>query len=131
MIGQIGVMFVIALMRMMLQMINAKAHRARRQIWKIGQDRDQLVQTLVSQDEIMGRVVNDDVVGVIGESADAIGNQQTEPPITESQLPIQNAIDVCKTTIESAINAVYGFLTINCRTSGCALMMARARPGCG
>src|SRR3954466_4523569 len=42
-----------------------------------------------------------------------------------------NAIDVCITRIETAISAVHGLRTINSRTSGCALMIARARPGCG
>src|SRR5438874_10488192 len=42
-----------------------------------------------------------------------------------------NAIVVSIMTIEAAISAVHGLRTINSRTSGCALMIARARPGCG
>src|SRR6266480_5916726 len=38
MIREISVVFVIALMRMMLQMINAKTHRAGREIREIGDD---------------------------------------------------------------------------------------------
>ena len=30
-------------------------------------------------------VVNDDVIGMVGECADAKGDQQTEPPIAETQ----------------------------------------------
>src|ERR1051326_8975647 len=46
-------------------------------------------------------------------------------------VPIPYAIPVWRITIETASKAVHGFRTINCRTSGCALMIARARPGCG
>src|SRR5437588_12090562 len=45
--------------------------------------------------------------------------------------PIPNAMAVCMTTIEAAMSAVHGLRTISCRTSGCALTIARARPGCG
>jgi len=33
----------------------------------------------------MSGIVNDDVIGVIGERSDAISDEQTEPPITESK----------------------------------------------
>src|SRR5436305_8049943 len=44
MISQIGIMSIVALMRVMPQMINTKTHRARIQIREIGQDRNQLGQ---------------------------------------------------------------------------------------
>ena len=85
MICEVGVIFVIALMRMMLQMINAKAHRAGREIRQIGQDGHHFVPAFVPENQIMCRIVNDHVVSMIGERADAISDEQTEPPIAESQ----------------------------------------------
>ena len=85
MVRQVGVPFVVALMRMMFQMINAKTHRARREVWKIGNDRDHFVPALASENQVMRRVMNDDVIGMIGERADAKRDEQTEPPITESK----------------------------------------------
>jgi hypothetical protein len=85
MVGQVGIVFVIALMRMMAQMINAETHRARIQIRKIGQDADQLVPALTSKNEIMSGVVDDDVIGVVSERADAVSDHQAEPPVTEAE----------------------------------------------
>src|SRR5436305_5252265 len=85
MVGQVGIVFVIALMRMMPQMINAETHRARIQIRKIGQDRDQLVPALISKNEIMGGVVDNDVIGMVSKRADTVSDHQAEPPVTEAE----------------------------------------------
>jgi len=69
----------------MLQMINAKAHRARREIRQISEDGHHFVPAFVRENQIMGRIVNDHVIGMIRECADAISDDQTEPPITESK----------------------------------------------
>src|SRR5438067_8901490 len=83
MICEVSIVFVIALMRMMLQMINAKTHRARRKVRQISDDGHHLVQAFVPQNQIMSRIVNNHVVGMIRERADAISDDQTDPPITE------------------------------------------------
>src|SRR5438105_12769597 len=85
MVGQVGIVFVIALMRMMAQMINAETHRARIQIRKIGQDADQLVPALISKNEIMSGVVDDDVIDMVSERADTVSDHQAEPPVTEAE----------------------------------------------
>src|SRR6266567_1067590 len=85
MIRQIGVVFVIALMRMMLQVINAKTHCTRRKVRKISDDGYHFVPAFAPQNQIVGCIVNDHVVGMIGERADAISDQKTEPPVTESE----------------------------------------------
>src|SRR6266705_3520754 len=85
MICEVCIVFVIALMRMMLQMINPKTHRAGCKIRQISDDSHHLVQAFVPQNQIMSRIVNNHVVGMIRERADAISDEQTEPPITESK----------------------------------------------
>src|SRR6266576_2648204 len=78
-------------------MINAEAHRARRQIGKISDDPDHFVPALAPENKIMGRVMDDDVVAVICKSADAISDHQTEPPVAESQSPHQ----ICNRGLEN------------------------------
>src|SRR5438445_11564858 len=85
MIREVSVVFVIALMRMMLQMINTKAHRPRRKIWEISEDAHHFVPAFVPENWIVRRIVNNHVIGMIGERADAISDEKTEPPVTESQ----------------------------------------------
>ena len=87
MIRQVRVVFVVALMRMMFQMINAKPHRARREVRQIGDDGDHFVPARVPENQVMRRVMNDDVIGMISECAHAKCNQQAQPPITETQSP--------------------------------------------
>ena len=86
MVRQVCVPFVIALMRMMFQVINTKTHRAGREIRKIGDDGDHFVPARAPENQVMRGIVNDDVIGMITERADAERDQQTEPPITEAQL---------------------------------------------
>src|SRR5437660_4805685 len=69
----------------MLQMINAKTHRARCEVWKIGNDSNHFVPAWATENQVMRCVVNDDVIGMVGERADAKCNQQTEPPVTKSK----------------------------------------------
>ena len=85
MIRQIGIVLVIALMRMMLQVIDAKTHRTRREIRQIGDDGHYFVPAWAAENQIMRCIVNDHVVGMIGECADAKCDEQTEPPIAESK----------------------------------------------
>jgi len=61
-------------MRVVFEVIYAKTHRAGREIRQIGQDRNPQVKRLVPKDQIMRGVMDNDVVGVIGERADEIGN---------------------------------------------------------
>jgi hypothetical protein len=56
------------------------------------------------------------------------------PQVTPKSIPsfpIQKAIAVWSKATVTAMSAVQGFRAINWRTSGCALMMARVRTGCG
>src|SRR5690348_11477135 len=77
MVRQVGVPFVIALMRMMLQMVNTKAHRAGREVWQIGDDRDHFVPAWAPKNQIVRRIMNDHVIGVVGEGTDAKRQKQT------------------------------------------------------
>ena len=47
---------------------------------------DHFVPAWVPENKVVRGIVNDDVVGMIAERADAKGDQQTDPPITEAQL---------------------------------------------
>ena len=73
-------------MGMMFQVINTKSHRAWRQIRKIRDDGHHFVPARAPENQVMRRIVNDDVVGMIAERADAERDQQTDPPITKAQL---------------------------------------------
>src|SRR5262245_28486863 len=73
-------------MGMMFQMINAKSHRAGREIWKIGDDGHHFVPARAPENQVVRGIVNDDVVGMVAESADEEGDQHADPPVTESQL---------------------------------------------
>src|SRR4030095_8584730 len=79
MIHQVCVVFVITLMRMMLQMINTKTHRAGREIGKIGDDGHHLVPAFAPENQIVSCVVNDDVIRMIRERPDAICDEKTQP----------------------------------------------------
>ena len=85
MVRQVCVPFVVALMRVMLQMINAKTHRTRREVREVGDDRHQFVPAWAPENQVVRRVMDDHVIGMICERADAKRNQQTEPPVTKSQ----------------------------------------------
>ena len=85
MIGEISVVFVIALMRMMLQVINAKAHRAGRKVREISNDSYHFVPAFAPEDQIMCCIMDDHVIGMVGERTDAISDEQTEPPKTKSE----------------------------------------------
>src|SRR5438477_3034800 len=85
MVREISVVFVIALMRMMLQMIHAKTHCTGNEVREICDDGHDFVPAFAPQNQIVGCIVNDHVVGMIGERADAISDQKTEPPVTESE----------------------------------------------
>ena len=63
-------------------MINPKTHRSGIEIWQVGKNRCYPIPTAAPKNQIMRSVMDDDVVGVIGERADAVSNQQTEPPKT-------------------------------------------------
>src|SRR5213076_2797377 len=56
---------------------NAKSHRAGREIRKIGDDGHHFVPARAPENQVMRGIMNDDVVGVIAERADAKGDQQT------------------------------------------------------
>src|SRR5438046_6154035 len=85
MVRQVSVPLVVALVRVMLQMINAKTHRARREVWKIGDDSHHFVPAWATENQVMRRVVDDDVISMICERADAKRNKETEPPVTKSK----------------------------------------------
>src|SRR5437762_12752635 len=85
MVGQVGIVFVIALMRMMAQMVNAETHRARIQIRKIGQKPNKLVQLFIRKKRIwMGAGMMDEI-GMLTNGADAVSDHQAEPPVTETE----------------------------------------------
>ena len=71
---------------MMFLVIAAKAHRRRKRVRQVGDDRNPFVGERRFEDRIVNRVVNDDEHGVIGESADAIGGDNRQPPIAEAQM---------------------------------------------
>ena len=76
MIRKVGISFVVALMSMMLQMINAKSHRTWSKVWQVRHDRDEPVQVFVSKDEIVNGVVNNDIICVVGEGTHEVGQEQ-------------------------------------------------------
>ena len=82
-VRQVRVIFVIPLMRMMLQMIDTKPHCPGRKIGKIGDDGHHLVPAFVPENQVVSCVVNDDVIGMIRECANAVRDEKTEPPVTE------------------------------------------------
>ncbi len=45
-----------------------------------------LFHVLISENEVMSRIVNNHVVGVIGESSDCVCDNRAEPPITKAEL---------------------------------------------
>src|SRR5256886_12241364 len=85
MVREVSVIFIIPLMRMMLQMINAKTHGTRCEVRKIGNDSHHFVPAFAPEYEVVSCIVNDHVIGMVSERADAISDEKTEPPITESQ----------------------------------------------
>src|SRR5262245_52042447 len=86
MVRQVCVPFVVALMRMMFQVINTKSHRAWCEIWKVGDYREHLIPAGAPENQVVRSIVNDDVVGMIAERADAEADQHTDPPVAEAQL---------------------------------------------
>ena len=66
-------------------MINAKTHGAAREVWKISDDGHHFVPVFAPENEVVHGIVNDHVIGMVGERPRAIGHEKTEPPITESQ----------------------------------------------
>ena|SRR5262245_11704451 len=86
MIRQVGVVLVVALVRVVFKVVNAEAHCARREIGQIGQDGDEDVPALASKNQIMRRIMDDHVVGMVRERANKVGDQKTEPPIMNSEL---------------------------------------------
>src|SRR5947199_9388246 len=91
MICKVGVIFVIALMRMMLEMVNAKTHRAGRKIGKISQDAHHFVPAFAPENQIMCRIMDTHVIGMVGKRTDAISDEQTEPrnPKSDRAHPIR------------------------------------------
>jgi hypothetical protein len=85
MVRQVRVVFVIALMRMVLQMINTKTHRAGREIGKIGDDGHHLVPAFAPENQVVSCVVNNDVIRMISERTDAIRDEKTEPPVIKAK----------------------------------------------
>src|SRR5438067_311584 len=79
-VGNIGVHFVMTLMRMMLEMVNPEGNRGWKEVGQIGADRDQLVQDSRAKDEIMGGVVDDHVGAMVRESAERVGEEKAGPP---------------------------------------------------
>ena len=77
MVRQVRIPIVVALMGMMFQMKNAKTHRARCEVWKIGDNGDHFVPAGTPENQVMGRIMNDDVVGVVAERADTESEKQT------------------------------------------------------
>ena len=103
----------------------------RREVWKVGDDGDHFVPARVPKNQVVRRVMNDDVVGMIAERADAKGDQQTEPPITEAQLAHAERDRRLHYENRDRDQRSPRIAHHNSRTSGCALMIARARPGWG
>src|SRR5215471_4945903 len=83
MVRQVRVVFVIALMRMMLQMVNTKTHCAGHEIGEIGDNGHHLVPAFAPQNQVVSGVMNDHVIRMICERSDAIGNEKTKPPVGE------------------------------------------------
>ena len=83
---QIGVVIIIAEMGVMLDVIVAKPHRGRHGVRQIGEDAGPFVPHRLFEDGVVAGVVNDDEHGVIGEGADAEGDDQGEPPITKAEM---------------------------------------------
>ncbi len=75
-IGDVRVAIVIALMRMMLEMIHAEPDRSGEKVGEIGTDRDEFVPTLSLENEVVGRIVNDDVDAVIQKRTQTKGDEQ-------------------------------------------------------
>ena len=57
MVRQVRVPIVVALMGMMFQMKNAKTHRARCDVWKVGDYRDHLIPARAPENQVMRRIM--------------------------------------------------------------------------
>src|ERR1700742_3754293 len=83
--GDIGIGFIVALVRVMFQMTDAEADRSRKDIRQVAENCDNVVcQTAVKNEPVCG-VVDDDIETMIGESADAVGHDQGTPPIGQTE----------------------------------------------
>ena len=58
------------------------------------------------RNEVVHGIVNDHVIGMVGERPRAIGDEKTEPPIPNPSVRIPYAIAVCMRTSDTAINGV-------------------------
>ena len=87
---QIRVVIVISKMRMVLHVIAAKAHRGRKSVRQVGKNCDPFVRVIGFKDAIVGRVVDDDEHGVIGEGANAKSSDERRPPIGETEIAEQS-----------------------------------------
>src|SRR5439155_7710133 len=67
MVREVSVIFIIPLMRMMLQMINEKTHGTRCEVRQIGNDSHHFVQAFAPYYEVVSCIVNDHVIGMISE----------------------------------------------------------------
>src|SRR5205807_7002843 len=79
-IRNVRVGFVIALVSVMLEMVDAETYGAGEEIRQVGHDRGHLVQEFVPENEIMRCVVDDDVGAMVRKGAGAVGYDQTDPP---------------------------------------------------
>ncbi len=84
-VRKIGIPFVVALMRMMLEMVNAKTHRAGAKVGKISDNADHFVPVFTPKNQIMRRIMNDDVIAVVRERSHSVRDQRAQPPITASR----------------------------------------------
>src|SRR5579875_1386382 len=84
--GKIGIVIVIAEMRMVLLVVAAKAHRGWESVRQVGDDRDPFVAERRLEDRVVNGIVDDDEHGVIGEGADAIGPDDRKPPISQPEM---------------------------------------------
>ena len=83
--GDVGIRFVVALMSMVLEMVNAKTDRPGKQVRQIGDNGDKLVQNFGAKNEIVGRIMDNDVAAMVGESPEPIGDEQTHPPAIRTE----------------------------------------------
>ncbi len=84
-IGDIRIKFVISLVSMMLEMVDAKTDRTGDEIRQVRQDGGDFVQELVLKNKIMGRIVDDHIRAVVRERTEAVGHNQTQPPSLGTQ----------------------------------------------
>src|SRR5437764_42355 len=86
---------------MMFQMVNAKAHCRRSEVWKIRDHADHLVPAWASENEVVSSIMDNDVIGVIGERANAESDHDSS-----DGYPDQRAVIVAQNSVRCVAHQI-------------------------